>query len=96
VSTRIVTSAGYFLVGLGVGSLVGILFAPKPGKQTREDLARKTREGREYAQNKARELRECAEDLVEQGKQAVTQTRDQLSMAIDTGRDAYQREKAKV
>lgn len=95
-NTRIVIPVSYFLVGLGIGSLVGVLFAPKAGKQTREDLARKAREGREYAQSKAQELRERAEDLAEQGKQAVTRTRDQISMAIDAGRDAYQREKAKA
>ena len=31
----------YFLVGLGVGALVGILFAPKSGEETREFLASK-------------------------------------------------------
>ena len=52
-----------FLVGLGIGALVGILFAPKSGDETREYLTGKADEGREYAQKKARELRERAEDL---------------------------------
>jgi gas vesicle protein len=51
-----------FLVGLGIGALVGILFAPKSGDETREYLTGKADEGREYAQKKARELRERAED----------------------------------
>ncbi|MEI9967479.1 MAG: YtxH domain-containing protein [Terracidiphilus sp.] len=29
----------WFLAGLGVGALVGILYAPKSGKETREDIA---------------------------------------------------------
>src|ERR1700737_623474 len=45
----------YFLVGLGVGALVGILFAPKSGEETRELLSKKADEGRDYAQRKARE-----------------------------------------
>jgi len=48
----------FFLVGLGIGALVGILFAPKSGEETREYLSLKADEGRDYAQRKARELRE--------------------------------------
>ncbi len=29
---------GWFLAGLGVGALVGVLYAPKAGKDTRDDL----------------------------------------------------------
>ena len=29
---------GWFLAGLGVGALIGVLYAPKAGKETREDL----------------------------------------------------------
>ena len=61
----------YFLVGLGVGALLGILFAPKSGEETREYLSKKAEEGKEYAQRKARELKERAEDLIERSKGAA-------------------------
>jgi gas vesicle protein len=86
----------FFMVGLGIGALVGILFAPKSGEETREYLSQRADEGREYAQRKARELRERAEDLVERSKQAAARQKDTLSAAVDAGRDAYQREKAKA
>jgi gas vesicle protein len=86
----------FFLVGLGIGALVGILFAPKSGEETREFLAAKADEGREYAQRKARELRERAEDLVERSKGAASRQKESLSAAVDAGREAYQREKAKA
>jgi gas vesicle protein len=86
----------FFMVGLGIGALVGILFAPKSGEETRDFLAQKADEGREYAQRKARELRERAEDLVERSKQAASRQKETLSAAVDAGRDAYQREKAKA
>lgn len=86
----------FFLVGLGIGALVGILFAPKSGEETREFLAQKADEGREYAQRKARELRERAEDLVERSKHAATRQKESLSAAVDAGREAYQREKVKA
>src|SRR6202043_3658835 len=90
------SKVSFFLVGLGIGALVGILFAPKSGEETREYLSLKADEGREYAQRKARELRERAEDLVERSKQAASRQKETLSAAVDAGRDAYQREKAKA
>jgi len=86
----------YFLVGLGIGALVGILFAPRSGEETREYLSQKADEGREYAQRKARELRERADDLVERGKDVAARQKESISAAVDAGRDAYQREKAKA
>jgi gas vesicle protein len=86
----------FFLVGLGIGALVGILFAPKSGEETRDYLSKKADEGREYAQRKARELRERADDLIERGKSTVAQQKESISAAVDAGREAYQREKAKA
>jgi len=86
----------FFLVGLGIGALVGILFAPKSGEETREYLSQKADEGREYAQRKAQELRERAEDLVERSKNVAARQKESISAAVDAGRDAYQREKAKA
>jgi len=90
------SKVSYFLVGLGIGALVGILFAPKSGQETREYLSGKAEEGREYAQRKARELRERAEELMERSKEMVGRQKEQLSAAVDAGREAYQREKAKA
>jgi gas vesicle protein len=86
----------FFLVGLGIGALVGILFAPKSGEDTREYLMDKADEGREYAQRKARELRDRAEDLVERGKNVVQRQKDSVSAAVEAGRDAFQKEKSKA
>lgn len=85
----------YFLVGLGVGALVGVLFAPKSGEETRELLGQKADEGRDYAQKKARELRERADELIERGKDVASRKRDSISAAVEAGRDAYIRESAK-
>jgi len=93
---KIASKVSYFLVGLGIGSLIGILFAPKSGGDTREYLSQKVKEGSEYAQKKARELRERAEDLVGRGKEGVTQKKEQIAAAVDVGREAYQREKSKA
>ncbi|HXN23508.1 MAG TPA: YtxH domain-containing protein [Candidatus Dormibacteraeota bacterium] len=86
----------YFMVGIGIGALVGILFAPKSGEDTRDYLLQKADEGKDYAQKKARELRERAEDLLERSKEVARGQKDSISAAVEAGRDAYQREKAKA
>ena len=90
------SKVSYFMVGLGIGALIGILFAPKSGEETREYLSKRADEGREFAQRKARELRERAEDLLERGKDVATRQKESISAAVEAGRDAYQREKSKA
>jgi gas vesicle protein len=80
------------LVGLGIGALVGLLFAPKSGEDTREYLSGKADEGRDYAQRKARELRERAEDLLERSKEIMDRQKDAISTAVEAGKDTYKRE----
>ena len=90
------SNVGYFLVGVGIGSLVSILCAPKSGEETRKYLAQKINEGSEYGQKKARELSELAEDLVERGKDVAAQTTKQITEAVDAGRKTYERERSKA
>src|SRR5579863_10058629 len=89
------SKVSYFLVGLGVGALVGVLFAPKSGEDTREFLSKRADDGREFAQKKARELRERADELIERSKEVAGRKRDSISAAVEAGREAYLREAAK-
>lgn len=86
----------YFIVGLGIGTLVGILFAPRAGEETRDLLAQKADEGREYAQKKARELRERAEDLIERSKEIINREKGSIAAAVEAGKETYQRERSKA
>ena len=93
---RIHSTAGYFLAGLAIGSLVGIVFAPKSGEGTREFLSKKVKEGSKHARKKARELRERAEDLVDRGKELVNETKDQIATGLDEANKVYPPEKSKA
>ena len=79
----------YFLAGLGIGSLIGILFAPRAGEETREMLSQRYDEGREQLNRKSREVREQAEDYVERGRRVVSRTKENLQSAVDAGKQAY-------
>jgi gas vesicle protein len=89
-------NVNYFLVGLGIGSAVAILLAPKSGQDTRRYIADKTREANEFTRQKAREIRIRAEDAVERGKDTIAQTKEQIANAIEVGRQTYNREKSKA
>jgi gas vesicle protein len=75
------SKVSYFLVGLGIGSLIGILFAPKSGEETRD-----------YAQKKAREPRERAEDLLERSREVMSRQKDAFSSAVEAGKETYKKE----
>ncbi|HXE30166.1 MAG TPA: YtxH domain-containing protein [Terriglobales bacterium] len=93
----------WFLLGVSVGALVGVLYAPQSGEQTREMLSRKADEGRDLVTRKASDLRQQASEMREQatqfkdqasqfadrGKQAVTRQIDQFQAAVEAGKQAY-------
>ena len=93
---NIIPKGNYFLIGVGIGSLMGVLFAPKSGAETREYLAKKAGEGNELARKKVRELRARAEDTVVLGKKIIAQTEVRIAAAIDGGIYTYNHEKSKA
>jgi len=58
----------WFLAGLGVGAVVGVLYAPSAGSEIRENLRSKADEGREFVKERTRKAREQASDLVDRGR----------------------------
>jgi gas vesicle protein len=78
-----------FLVGLGIGAVVGILFAPQSGSETREILLSKADEGKEFVRNRAREAREQASEWVDRGKDVLNQQKEQVRSAVEAGKQAY-------
>jgi gas vesicle protein len=66
-----VHGVAWFLAGLGIGALVGVLYAPKSGRETREDLITGAREGSEYLRNRTRQAAEQVGTLVDKSKEQV-------------------------
>ena len=79
----------YFFLGLGVGVAVGILFAPKSGEETRTLLKSKADEGRGYLKRRSEDLRSGATELYERGRSTVSRQRENLSAAVEAGKQAY-------
>jgi gas vesicle protein len=79
----------WFLAGLGVGAVVGILYAPNSGEETREVLRSKAQEGTEKAKEQARRAKEQAGEWVDRGRDVLNQQKDQFRTAYEAGRQAY-------
>ncbi|HTC57779.1 MAG TPA: YtxH domain-containing protein [Candidatus Sulfotelmatobacter sp.] len=89
-SDRESNSFVWFLAGLGLGALVGVLYAPRPGSETRDVLRARAEEGRDYMRSRAREARSQASEWVDRGRDVVSQQKEQFRAAYEAGRQAYQ------
>jgi gas vesicle protein len=84
---------GWFLAGLGIGALVGVLYAPKSGKETRDDLVAGALEARERANQLYVQGRQQANQYVQQGKETLgqyaQQGREAAGQYVDKGKEYY-------
>ncbi len=76
----------WFLAGLGLGALIGVLYAPKAGRETREDLITSAREGKEYLKQKSRDAADSVGDLVDRGKTQVNEYVGRGKEYVERGR----------
>lgn len=79
-----VAAAAGIVIGVAVGGVLGILFAPRPGKETRDDL-------KDRAEQALDELRDAAGELTVRARDLASRTKDNLASSIEVGRDAYAR-----
>jgi gas vesicle protein len=61
------TAVTFLLIGLGVGAAVGLLLAPKPGRQLRKDLRRSYDDALETASDWRDEVKDRFEEVVKKG-----------------------------
>jgi len=73
------TAITFLLIGLGAGTLIGLLFAPKAGKQMRKELRRRYEDARETLDDWKDEAREVTEEVMERGANLAEEFRDRVS-----------------
>ncbi len=79
----------WFLAGLGVGAVVGVLYAPRSGDEMRDVIRSKAQEGAERARDHARRAKEQAGDWMDRGRDMLNQQGDRFRTAYEAGRQAY-------
>ena len=85
----------YFLVGGGIGAVVALLFAPRSGRETRDLIAQKAAESRDRMASTSRSVSDRVTNYIDKSKEMVTSQKEQISAAIEAGKQAYREEKAK-
>ncbi|WP_310549834.1 YtxH domain-containing protein [Paenibacillus glufosinatiresistens] len=68
-----------FAAGSAVGSALGLLLAPKSGKELRQQIAEETSAGLEKAQDLAARVEEKTSDWYARAKDSALQIRDELA-----------------
>ena len=91
-----ISRLAYFLVGGGIGAIVALLFAPRSGRETREMIALRAVDSRERVLSASRNVSDKVSTYIDKGKEVVTTQKDQISAAIEAGKQAYRDEKAKT
>lgn len=90
----------WFLAGLGIGALVGVLYAPKSGRETREELLSSARDGSDYLKTRSREAASQFNDYTERGRARVNEYvdrgRTQWDDFVKQGKDYVEDKSNKV
>jgi gas vesicle protein len=97
----------YFAIGATLGAVAALLFAPKSGRELREDLADATRKGVDRARETSTQLSQRAGEYYETASQragelasgvreAASRRGERFSAAVEAGRQAYREEKQRA
>ena len=79
-----------FFSGLSVGVGLAMLFAPRAGRATRDRIADKAAEGKQFVRRRGAALRESAAGLIEHGKEAFTRNKEEMQAALHRAEPAAQ------
>jgi gas vesicle protein len=80
------TAITFLLIGLGAGTVIGMLLAPKPGKQMRRDLRRGYDSARETIDDWKENAKDFAEEVMERGSDFADDVRDRVTPVVKAAR----------
>ena len=83
----------YFLVGMGLGAIAGLLFAPRSGEETRKYLRERSTKGLDTLNQQAGKLRESAAKIVKKGKEFIGPHCDSVKTDPKAEKQAYEEER---
>jgi len=79
---------GAFVLGALVGAGIALLFAPKSGAETQEDLKDQARRLRDAAEERVREAQRQLEERLDDVRDGVSSRFDDVKEAVSAGRSA--------
>ena len=85
-----------FILGGALGAGLALLFAPEPGRQTRERLRDVAADVRDKTMAVSDELRDKAEAVLARSREVFDEKKAILSTAVQAGKEASHRERARL
>ena len=83
-----------FVAGAAIGAGLALLYAPKSGREMREDIVDLTEDAVDKIKEYTREAQEKIKCAIEDGKETIVEKKSILASAIEAGREAMQKERA--
>ena len=80
------TAITFLLIGLGAGAVIGMLLAPKPGKQMRRDLRRGYDSARETFDDWKENAKDFADEVMERGSDIADEVRERVTPVMASER----------
>jgi gas vesicle protein len=75
--------SAWFVAGIGLGALTGILLAPQSGRETRKALAASVDNGMDRMAYVGRRASRHVTNMVESGKKELARKKEQVGAAVD-------------
>ena len=84
----------YLLIGAGLGAAFALLFAPKSGREMRDDIADVSRKGYKKGADGAQLVGEKITDQVSAARGTISKQKGNIASAIDAGKQAFKQERS--
>lgn len=86
---RETTGMGWFIAGLGLGALLGVLFAPKSGRDLRDGLMSGARDSKDYVATRGKQARDQVNSMVDKGREQFNEYADRGRDVAEKGRERW-------
>jgi len=94
--TNLATVVVSFLAGAAIGSGLALLFAPKTGREVRDQIKELTEDAVDKIKDYAKDAQDKLKATYESGKEVVMEKKSIISSAIDAGKEAMEKEKQRL
>ncbi|MDR2426285.1 MAG: YtxH domain-containing protein [Endomicrobium sp.] len=86
-------SLAAFILGGIIGVAIGILYAPRSGRETRYNLRRVGEDIADTVSDLSEDMKETGRKLYNEGREKVMTGKDKISEAFEAGKKAFEKYK---
>ena len=83
-----------FVAGAAIGAGLALLYAPKSGREMRDDILDLTEDAVDKIKEYAKDAQEKIKSTIEEGKEAYSEKKSVLASALEAGREAMHKARA--